>query len=97
MTDQYMTLVAECAAQGRALARKLANESTLEPLYLYCRKSTGQTAGRLFLIRDSAPIPADVELVTGEGLRADVPYDAFYQWVYDRAKRTPILSYVVRS
>lgn len=97
MNDEYTTLVRECAAQGESLARIMANDGTLEPLYLYCRKSTGAQSGRLFLARDSATIPNDVELVTGEGLRSNVPYDAFFQWVYDRAKRAPILSYVVRA
>ena len=87
----YDQLVRECAEQGKALARMLANDGTLEPLYLYSRASTETTDGALFLVRDSAPVPPGVELVTGEGLRGNIPYNAYFQWVYDRARRAPIL------
>lgn len=91
---EYDALVQECAEQGRALARMLANEGLIEPLYLYYRPSVqGKGPGRLMLVRDSAPVPEGVELVTGEGLRGNVPYENYFQWVYDRARRTPILSH----
>lgn len=89
---EYDALVEQCAEQGRALARQLANDGILEPLYLYARYSEPGKPGRLFLVRDSAPNPYDYKLVTGEGLRANVPYEAFYQWIHDRARRVPILS-----
>jgi len=91
---EYEILVNDCATQGRQLAQLNALSGTLEPLYLYCRASKqGQGAGKLFLVTDSAPVPEWAVLVTGEGLRANVPYDHYYQWVYDRARRAPILSY----
>ncbi len=91
---EYETLVGECAEQGRALAQRLANEGIMEPLYLYCRPSEhGKGPGRLMLVRDSAPVPEGCHLVTGEGLRANVPYARFFIWVYDRATRSPILSF----
>jgi hypothetical protein len=90
--DEYSSLVADCATQGRALMRQMASGGVFEPLYLYCRPSEPGRPGRLFLVRDSAPMPEGVSLVTGEGLRSNVPYDAFFQWVYDRAKRAPILA-----
>ena len=93
MNNEYRDLVTKCAEQGKALARAMANDGTLEPLYLYCRKSEPGKAGRLFLVRDSAPNPYGYELVTGEGLRSNVPYDSFFTWVYERAKRAPILAY----
>ena len=89
---EYCEIVKACAAQGRSLAAHLANNGLLEPLYLYARPSEPGKPGRLFLVRDSALIPPGVELVTGEGLRANVPYDAYFTWVYDRARRAPILS-----
>jgi hypothetical protein len=89
----YETLVKECAEQGKALARMLANDGVLEPLYLYYRASTETADGALFLVRDSAPVSPGVVLVTGEGLRGNVPYDAYFQWVCERAKRAPILCY----
>ena len=89
----YEMLVAECAEQGKALAQMMANDGTLEPLYLYSRASTETADGALFLVRDSAPVPPGVRLVTGEGLRANVPYAAYFQWVFERAMRAPILCY----
>lgn len=94
MDREYINLVQDCAEQGKALARQLANEGILEPLYLYARQSeAGKGSGRLFLVRDSAPNPYGYTLVTGEGLRANVPYESYFQWIYDRARSAPILSF----
>lgn len=93
MNIEYQTLVAECAEQGKALMRMLANDGVIEPLYLYCRHSEPGKPGRLFLVRDSAPVPPGVQLVTGEGLRSNVPYENYFTWVFERAKRAPILAY----
>ena len=94
MSNEYTTLVFECAEQGKALARMMASDGTICPLYLYHRPSEpGKGSGRLFLVRDDAPIPPGVILTTGEGLRANVAYDAFFQWIYDRARRAPILAH----
>lgn len=90
--DEYSKLVHECAEQGKSLARQLSNEGTFEPLYLYARPSEPGNPGRLFLVRDSAPNPHGYELVTGEGLRGNVPHENYFQWVYERARRAPILS-----
>lgn len=90
--SEYDQLVAECADQGKALARMMAADGTLEPLYLYARPSEPGKPGRLFLVRDSAPVPPGVQLVTSEGLRSNVPYESFFTWVHTRAKRAPILA-----
>lgn len=92
MSTEYQTLVKECAEQGKALARMMANDGTIEPLYLYHRQSEPGKPGRLFLVRDSAPVPPGVVLTTGERLRGNVPYESYFQWVYDRATRAPILA-----
>jgi hypothetical protein len=90
--DEYRELVQQCAEQGQALARMMASNGTLEPLDLYHRPSEPGKPGRLFLARDSAPVPAGVVLTTGEGLRANVPYADFFAWVHQRARRAPILA-----
>ncbi len=92
MNREYEQLVSECASQGKALARQMASAGILEPLYLYARPSQPGKPGRLLLARDSAPNPYGYELVTGEGLRGNVPYERYFQWVYERASRAPILS-----
>ena len=93
MNDEYLELVNDCAEQGKALARMNCNNGILEPLYLYMRRGENGKPGKLMLVRDSAPVPDGVELVTGEGLRCNVPYDRYFQWVYDRSTRAPILSF----
>lgn len=90
--QEYRTIVQECAEQGKALAAMLANDGSLEPLYLYARPSEPGKPGRLFLVRDSAPNPMGYKLVTGEALHSNVPYENYFTWVYDRAKRAPVLS-----
>lgn len=94
MDTEYKQIVSKCAEQGKALARQLGNQGIIEPLYLYFRRSEeGKGPGKLFLVRDSAPNPYGYELVTGEGLRASVPFENYYTWIYERARRCPILSF----
>jgi len=94
MNDEYESIVLSCANQGKYLMQMMANDGIIEPLYLYARPSeSGKGSGALFLVRDSAPMPPGVELVTGEGLRSNIPYASYFQWVHDRAKRAPILAY----
>ncbi len=98
MFEEYNELVKECSEQGKALARMNASAGILEPLYLYGRKSKGDgRSGRLFLVRESAPVPDGVELITGEGLRGNIPYENYFQWVYDRAVRFPCLAYTAAA
>ena len=93
MNDEYRQLVKQCADQGRALAQMMANNGTTEPLYLYCRPSEpGKGPGRLMLARDSAPNPEGLPLVTGEGLRSNIEFSRYDDWIFQRAKRAPILS-----
>jgi hypothetical protein len=93
MNDEYRQLVKQCADQGRSLAQMMANQGISEPLYLYCRPSVpGKGPGRLMLARDSAPNPEGLPLVTGEGLRSNVEFSRYDDWIFQRAKRAPILS-----
>ncbi len=90
--DEFFNLAKQCAEQGKALARTMASNGTLEPMYLFFRPSKPGKPGALFLVRDSAPVPPEAVLATGEGLRSNVPYDNYFQWVYDRSKRLPVLA-----
>ena len=91
--EEYKQLVKQCAEQGRKLASQLACAGIFEPLYLYYRKSAPGKSGQLFLVHDSAPNPYGYELATGEGLRCNVPYDNYFQWIFERARKCPIMSY----
>ena len=90
---EYDEMVHECAEQGKALMRQMANNGQFEPLYLYCKKSTEKENGKLYLVRDSAPKQEWHDLVTGEGLRCNVPYENYFNWVWQRARRAPIMCY----
>lgn len=92
MQNEYFEKVQECAEQGQALARQMAAEGNNEPLYLYCRPSEPGKPGRLMLARDSAPVPPGVQLVTGEGLRSNVPFADYFRWIVERARRAPVLA-----
>ena len=92
--SEYATLVSECVEQGKSLSRMMAAEGIFEPLYLYARPSVaGKGSGKLFLVRESAPVPKGVNLVTKEGLRGNVPYEQYFNWVYNRAAHSPVLSF----
>jgi hypothetical protein len=45
------------------------------------------------LVRDSAPNPENLPLVTGEGLRGNVEFSRYENWIYSRATRAPIMSH----
>lgn len=94
MNEEYRNLVNDCAIQGQALMQAMTNNGQFEPLYLYYRPSVqGKGAGKLMLARDSAPNPENLPLVTGEGLRANIEYLRYFDWVYQRAIRAPIMSH----
>ena len=92
METEYRALVSMAAEQAKALAVELANNGRFEPLYLYCRPSKPGHAGCLWFVPDSEEPPAGFHLVTGEGLRGNVPYVAYWGWIYERARRAPILA-----
>jgi len=94
MQTEYIDLVKVCANRGELLMKQASANGTIEPLYLYHRPSVqGEGSGELLLVRDSDKAPEGFILTTGEGLRLDVPYDSYFQWVHDRARRAPILAH----
>lgn len=90
--SEYSSMVRLCADKGCQLMQSLSSIGTIEPLYLFARESVLDVPGELLLVRDGEPNPVGYKLVTGEGLRIDVPYDRYYQWVYERARNARILS-----
>ena len=94
---EYWGIVQACADQGAALMRNLANEARAQPLYLYCRPSTATQSGKLFLAREDAPVPEGVHLVTGEPLRTIVPYSGYFDWVWQRGRRSPVLAHGIQT
>ena len=94
---EYSTLVNECAEQGKALARQMAGRGDIQTLYLYFRPGGPEKSGRLMIAREDAPNPEGLQKVTNEGLRSNIPYESYFQWVFERARRTPILAVPARE
>ena len=92
LQDEYRSIVQSCADQGKALMRSMTNSGMPEPMYLFVRPSTIGKPGELFLARESAPNVMNYQLVTGEGLRGNIPYDNYFTWIFERATRAPVLS-----
>ena len=91
--DELFNLVKACAEQAQATVKQLASTGIIEPLYLYYVPSRPGETGALMMVRDSEPAPSGAKLATGEGLRCDVPYSAYFQWIYDRSRCLPVLAY----
>ena len=87
-----LQLVNECAENGKALAQELANNGNMDALYLYYKQSTENENGVLLLVQDSENAPNGFTLATGEGLRCNVAYTDYFQWVRSRVNRLPILA-----
>lgn len=85
---RYSQCVRECAVAGIEKAKRIALAGGWPRLYLHC--SSGKNL--LLLTREEADdnTAADCELLTGESLPPSLPYDKFYQWVYDRAMFAPL-------
>jgi hypothetical protein len=91
--DEFMKLVKSCTEQGQCIAQQMVARGVVEALYLYFEPSQPGKTGALFLVPDSAPVPRGAKLATGEGLRGNVPYSAYFQWIYERARSLPVLAY----
>ena len=83
----------DCAKTAINTVQSLTDNGIFEPLYLYYKPSTEKFNGVLTLIPDSLPPPEGYELATGEGLRANIPFNEYFRWVKARVNRLPILAY----
>lgn len=87
------TLINACVKDALELSQQQVRKGHIEPLYLYYKKSTLTDWGRLQLVPDSSSAPEGYELVTGEGLRSNVPYQSYFSWIHDRVRRVPLLPF----
>ena len=85
-----LNLALDCANKGASMVQQTMNT---EPLYLYYKPSTEAENGVLRLVFDSETAPDGFILATGEGLRSNVPYENYYQWVRSRISLLPILAW----
>jgi hypothetical protein len=63
------------------------------PAYLYCRHAKPNQEGELKLFPEGETPDPRWELVTGEGLRSNIPYDHYFTWIEHRARRAPIIGW----
>jgi len=61
--------------------------------YLYVKPSTETEEGKLQFFFDEEKAPEGWELVTGEGLRGNVPYAEYQRWIRSRISRAPIFAW----
>ena len=92
MNREYTAIVKACADHGQTIAQQLAVTGNPQSLYLYALPSQPGKPGRLLLIPDSEPAPTGGELLTPEALRTSEPYGNFFTWIYDRARRAPVMA-----
>lgn len=86
-------MVFKCTEAGKSRVQMNAMLGILEPMHLYYRRSTEFVNGDLLLVPDGDSAPTGYELATGEGLRCDVPYDRYFNWVITRVSRLHILAW----
>jgi len=91
MNDDFRNKVQAAATQAQHHTQQAAAAGILEPLYLYARASTKEQEGELLLVADSATPPDGYQLQSPEGLRSNIPYEKYFNWIYERATRAPIL------
>lgn len=85
-------MVNACAEAGKKIAQQNAMMGGIRPLYLYYKKSTKTVNGELILVADNVKEPTGFELGAAEGLRGDVPYENYFNWVQARSTRLPVLA-----
>jgi hypothetical protein len=90
---QFNDIVTACEEQGQAIMRSKALAGTEETLYLYYIPSTKTDNGKLVLVPQSEKEPSGYELAAGEGLKINVPYANYFEWIKQRAVYLPILAY----
>jgi uroporphyrinogen-III decarboxylase len=96
MMDYIQTinnLVTNCADQAKKLAQENANNGNLEALYLYYKPSTEWEHGHLLMVPDSKKQPEGYILATGAGLKCNVAFSYYWQWIKDNSSRLPILAW----
>jgi len=87
---RFNNLVSDAATAGRNRAFELTMKGIMPCLYLYYLPSKDGD-GALTLLDDNDAIPEGWILATPEGLRCNVEYTHYWEWVRSRSTRLPIL------
>jgi hypothetical protein len=90
---EWNKLVTNCSEKAQKLAQDNANNGNYEPLYLYYKHSTEWENGDLLMVPDSKKAPEGYILATGLGLKCNVPFYFYWNWIKDNSSRLPILAW----
>jgi hypothetical protein len=90
---EWNKLVTNCSEHAQKLAQENANKGNFEPLYLYYKHSTEWENGHLLMVPDSQKEPEGYILATGLGLKCNIPFSYYWNWIKDNSSRLPILAW----
>ena len=88
--ERFSEIVEATATAGERRAQELTAQGIMPCMYLYYTPAAGADGG-LVLVHDNDPAPEGHQLATPEGLRCNVPYSNYHNWIRQRAMRLPIL------
>lgn len=89
----FASLVSECADAGKKVAQQFAMCGDVRSMRLYFQESVGSRSGELVLVPVGEEPPAGFKPGASEELNGGVPYDRYFQWVYDRSLSLPVLGH----
>ena len=89
--ERFSDMVTAAEEAGHERAQQLVREGRMPTLYLYYKKADAVRDGALTMFDDSDTVPEGWLLATAEGLRCNLNYGQYWQWVRTRALSLPIL------
>lgn len=89
--ERFSDMVTTAEEAGQERAQQLVREGRMPTLYLYYKKADGGKDGALTMFDDSDTVPEGWTLATGEGLRCNLDYGQYWEWIKKRSMNIPIL------
>lgn len=90
----FVALVQKCAERGERLVQQHAVCGDVRAMRLFYKPSSGKTPGDLLLLAVGVPSPQGYQLGCDDEMKGNIPYDRYFQWVYERSTRLPVLPQV---
>lgn len=93
METRIDAIVSPCLADLTKQAIERANGGIDICAFLYVKPSTETNDGQLQFFFGEENAPEGWQLVTGEGLRGNIPYSEYRRWIRSRISRSPIFAW----
>lgn len=90
-TPDFIKLVDQCAKEAVVSSRSRSEDGTWEPLRLYYIPSEPGTQGRLILVHRNDPVPEGAVIGCHELIEGNVPFENYFNWVFERSQSLPVL------